>query len=57
MMTKAQREGLQDLIRHLNGMFARWRKSRTNVNYNELEGAMEALSNYWAEVKSDQVNS
>lgn len=55
MMTKAQRDELQARAGHFNGMFARWRRLKTDKDYTELEGAIEALSTYWFEVKSDNI--
>lgn len=51
-MNKQQREELQDRARHFNGMFAKWRKERSDENYKNMEGAMDALSNHWVEVRN-----
>lgn len=53
-MNKQQREELQDRARYFNGMFARWRKQRTDENFAALEDSMESMYAYWTEAKIGQ---
>ena len=53
-MNKKQREELQDRARYFNGMFAKWRKERTDDNYKLVEDSLNSFTEYWAEVKNDQ---
>ena len=53
-MNKKQREELQDRARYFNGMFAKWRKERTDDNYKNLEESLDSLTEYWLGVKNGE---